>query len=181
MVPTGHLGVALSEPQPARGRRHRWGRRRSSSTARLFEPNLGVRLRARARRLGLDRALATGADPSASPLLAARAVQLVDPGTRQQIAASLEQLVSTMHRQRRRVQTLPLPGAVRANQDALIELARMLRQREVSYAQGVAMVELILRDGTGPAYTDPSGEGLAHQLARAAAGLIGYTPRTAGC
>jgi hypothetical protein len=176
----GHLGVALIELQPARGQHRRWGRSRPPATARLFERRLGVRLRARARRLGLDRALASGADPSASPLLAARAAQLVDPGTQQRIAASLEQLASTMHMPRRRARTLPSPGAVRPNHGALIDLARTLRRGGVFYAQGIAMLELLLRDGTGPAYTDPSGEGLADQLARAAAGLIGYTPRTAG-
>jgi hypothetical protein len=65
-------------------------------TAKLFEPSLVVRLRARARRPTLDRALAAGADPSASPLLAARAAQLVDPGTRQRIAACLEQFAATV-------------------------------------------------------------------------------------
>jgi hypothetical protein len=140
-----------------------------------------VRLGARARRQELDRALAAGADPSASPLLAARAAQLADPRTRQRIAASLERLAATMHVPRRRARTLPLPSAVTPNQDSLIDLARRLRHGGVSYAQGLAMLELVLRDGTGPAYTDPSGDGLAHQLAWAAAGLIGYTPRPAAC
>jgi hypothetical protein len=149
-------------------------------TARLFEPSFVVRLRARSGRLGLDRALAAGADPAASPLLAARAAQLVDSDTRQRIAASLERFASTMRLPRGRVRTLPLPGALRRNQDALIELARMLRDGGVLYAQGIAQLELVLCDGTGPAYTDPSGEGLAHQLALAAEGLIGQTPRTAG-
>jgi len=149
-------------------------------TARLFEPSLGVRLRAQSRRLGLDRALAAGADPSASPLLAARAAQLVDPDTRQRIAASLERFASTMSLPRGRVRTLPLPGAVLRNQDALIELARMLRGDGVSYAQGIALLELVLCDGTGPAYTDPSGAGLEHQLALAAKVLSGHAPRAAG-
>ena len=168
MASTGHLGVALSAPEPVGGRRRRLGRSRSLSTARLLEPRFGVRLRARARRLGLDRALATGADPSTSPLLAARAAQLVDPRAQQRIAASLERLASTIHLPRRHAQTLPLPSAVRLNLDSLIDLARTLRHGGVFYAQGIAMLELVLRDGTGPAYTDPSGDGLAHQLARAA-------------
>jgi hypothetical protein len=78
------------------------------STTQLFEPSLLVRLQARARRMKLDRALAAGADPSASPLLAARAAQLVAPATRRRIAARLEQLAFTAERPRRRVQTLPL-------------------------------------------------------------------------
>ena len=152
------------------------------STAQLFEPSLLVRLRARARRLKLDRALAAGADPSASPLLAARAAQLV-AATRQRIAARLEQLAFTAERPRRHAQTLPLPGAVRPNQESLIALARTLRREQLSYAHGIAMLELILWDGTGPGYTDPSGERLARQLALAAQGLTGRTPprQPAGC
>ena len=153
------------------------------STTQLFEPSLLVRLRARARRLKLDRALAAGADPSASPLLAARAAQLVAPATRQRIAARLEQLAFTAERPRRHAQTLPLQGAVRLNQESLIALARTLRREPLSYAHGIAMLELILWDGTGPGYTDPSGERLARQLALAAQGLTGRTPprHPAGC
>ena len=90
-----------------------------------------VRLRARARRLKLDRALAAGADPSDSPLLAARAAQLVDPSTRQRIAACLEQFAFTADRPPSRVKTLPLRDAVRPNQQALLELARTLRREQL--------------------------------------------------
>jgi hypothetical protein len=81
---------------------------------------------------------------------------------------------------RSRVRTLPLRGAVRPNRAALIELALMLRHGGPLYAPGVALLELVLRDGTGPAYSDPSGQGLARQLALVAEGLIGSTPRIAG-
>lgn len=148
-------------------------RGRSERTAELFEPRLMVRVRARARRSKLDRALAAGADPSASPLLAARAAQLVDPSTRQRIAAYLEQFALTADRPPSRVKTLPLRGAVRPNQDALLDLARTLRDGQLQYARGIAMLELILADGTGPAYTDPTGNGLAHQLALAVQALTG--------
>jgi hypothetical protein len=138
-----------------------------------------VRLRARARRVQLDRALASGADPSASPLLAARAAQLVDPGTRQRIAAHLEQFASTVARPHSRAKTLPLRGAVRRNQEALLELARTLRRPQLYYARGIAMLELVVADGAGPAYTDPTGDGLARQLAMAVQGLTSGTARIA--
>jgi hypothetical protein len=150
-----------------------------ASTTQLFEPSLLVQLRAQARRLKLDRALAAGADPTASPLLAARAAQLVDPRTRQRIAARLEQFALTADRPRSRVQTLPLRRAVRPNQEALIALARTLHDGQLTHARGIAMLELILSDGTGPAYTDPSGMRLARQLALAAQGLTGRTPQNA--
>ena len=148
----------------------------AASTTQLFEPGILVQLRARARRLKLDRALAGGADPSASPLLAARAAQLVEPRTRHRIAARLEQFALTADRPRGRVQTLPLERAVRPNQEFLTALARTLRNQQPSYAHGIAMLELVLSDGTGPAYTDPSGERLARQLTLAAEGLNGCTP-----
>ena len=180
MVRTAGPRVELSKPQSREQRRStRRCRARFERTAELFEPRLVVRLRARARRLKLDRALAAGADPSAAPLLAARAAQLVDPSTRQRIAAYLEQFALTANRPRSRVKTLPLRGAVRPNQEALLELARTLRHGQLQYARGIAMLELILADGTGPAYTDPTGHGLAHQLALAVHGLTGRTTRIA--
>ena len=170
--------MELSNPQSREQRRAK-DRVRSSRTVELFEPRLAVRLRARAQRLTLDRVLAAGADPSASPLLAARAAQLVHPRTRQRIAAWLEQFAHTAERPRSRVKTLPLRGAVRPNQEALLELARTLRHPHLYYARGIAMLELVLADGTGPAYTDPTGEGLARQLALAVQGLTGRTAHIA--
>lgn len=170
--------MELSKP-PSRKQRPSPRRARSGRTAELFEPRLVVRLRARASRLKLDRLLAAGADQSASPLLAARAAQLVDPSTRQRIAACLEQFAFTVDRPSSRVKTLPLRGAVRPNQEALLELARTLPHGQLQYARGIAMLELILADGTGPAYTDPTGEGLAHQLAMAVQALTGCTARIA--
>jgi hypothetical protein len=119
------------------------------------------------------------ADPSVSPLLAARGAQLVDPSVRQRIAGDLERFAFTVDASRGRIRTLPLRGAVRANHDALIELARMLRNDRPYYARGIAMLELVLCDGTGPAYADPRGERLANQLALAAQCLTGWAPPTA--
>jgi hypothetical protein len=168
----------LTEPRsPERRRSTRRGR--SHRPAELFEPRLLVRLRARTRGRQLDRQLAAGADPSASPLLAARAAQLVDSSRRQRIANCLEQFASVADRPRGRAQTPPLRSAVRPNQEALLQLAQTLRHGRASYAHGIAMLELVLVDGTGPAYTDPSGKGLMRQLASAAQGLTGSTVRIA--
>ena len=178
MVWTAWPRVELSKPQ-SREQRRSPGRDRSGRTAELFEPRLVVRLRARAHRLKLDRALAAGADPSDSPLLAARAAQLVDPSTRTRIAACLEQFAFTANRPPSRVKTLPLRDAVRPNQQALLDLARALRREQPTYARGIAMLHMVLSDGTGPAYTDPSGERLARQLELAAQGLSGRAPQIA--
>jgi hypothetical protein len=175
MVATARPGMALSEAKSARGR----ATLASGATTRLFEPSLLVRPRARATRRKLDRALAAGADPSASPLLAARAAQLADPRTGERVAAYLEQFASSADRPRSRVQTLPLRDAVQTNQKALLELARALRREQPAYARGIAMLHMVRSDGTGPAYTDPSGERLARKLELAAQGLSGHTPQIA--
>lgn len=41
----------------------------------------------------------------------------------------------------------------------LLELTRTLRHPQLYDARGIAMLELVLSDGTGPAHTDPTGEG----------------------
>ena len=68
---------------------------------------------------------------------------------------------------------------MRPNQETLLKLARTLRHDQLHYARGIAMLELILAAGTGPAYTDPTGDGLAHQLALAVHRLTGCTARIA--
>ncbi|MFZ0088751.1 MAG: hypothetical protein WAL63_04540, partial [Solirubrobacteraceae bacterium] len=114
-----------------------------------------------------------GADPSASPLLAARAAQLVRPTTRSRLAGALERIALSVDAPRGRVRVLPLRTAVRPNCQAMLELAGRLRGNGLVYARGVAVLELVLTDGTGPAYTDPRGEGLARQLQLAAEHLNG--------
>jgi hypothetical protein len=139
----------------------------------LFEPTLVTRLRARLRRLELDHALAEGADPSSSPLLAARAAQLVAPGARHRLAAALERFVLTADAPPTRVRVRPRRPAMDANRFRMLELAGTLRAGGLLYARGIAILELVLIDGTGPAYTDARGEGLARQLELAGASLGG--------
>jgi hypothetical protein len=148
-------------------------RRWLECTQALFEPTLVTRVRARLGRLELDHALAGGADPSSSPLLAARAGQLVAPGARRRLAASLERFVLTAHAPRSRVRVLPRRCAIDANRSRMLELAATLRTGGLLYARGIAILELVLIDGRGPAYTDARGEGLARQLELAGASLGG--------
>jgi hypothetical protein len=49
----------------------------------------------------------------------------------------------------------------------------------IYYARGIAMLQLVLADGTGSAYTDPTGEGLARRLALSVQGLTGRTAHIA--
>ncbi|HEX3689449.1 MAG TPA: hypothetical protein VHV28_07120 [Solirubrobacteraceae bacterium] len=142
-------------------------------TQSLFEPTMLTRLRARGRRLSLDHALAEGADPTSSPLLAARAAQLVGQASRRRLASALEHLALSTGGQPTPFATVPRHRALQANRFALLDLAGTLRRGGLLYARGIAILELVLIDGTGPAYTDPRGEGLARQLELAGASLGG--------
>jgi hypothetical protein len=150
-----------------------WRNRPLERSGCLLSPSLATRVIARARRLELDHALADGADLAAAPLLAARAAQLVSRRNRDRIAAALERVALMVDAERGRLRTPPRRAALRANRGELLRLAERLRQDGVVYARGIAVLELILIDGTGPAYTDPRGEGLARQLQLAADSLNG--------
>lgn len=134
------------------------------AVADLFAPSQVTRLRARLRRFELDRAIAGGADIAASPLLAARAAQLVERRHRLELAAALEQAVSVSLQSGACLRTVPRREAMRRNRHRMLELAGILRSGRPAYARGVAVVELVLTDGAGPAYTDGGGEALARQL-----------------
>jgi hypothetical protein len=60
-----------------------------------------------------------------------------------------------------------------ANRQRVLDLAATLRRGTLLYARGIAILELVLIDGTGPAFTDARGEGLARQLELAGASLGG--------
>jgi hypothetical protein len=130
----------------------------------LFQPSWAVRFAARIRSESLDRALIEGADPAATPQLAASAARLTTRSMRIRIADHLERLVRSEHEPRSRTRVLPFRGAVRANADELRALAALLRGSTPVYARGVAMLRRRATDGTGPAYTDRSGAALARRL-----------------
>jgi len=138
---------------------------------RLLGPSAAVRVAAHLGRGMLDRALTDGADPAASPLIAARTAQLGSGSTRARIADGLERLALSADNPRGRVRILPSRAAILSNRSELLELAAMLRRDRPLYAHGVAMLNLILTDGTGPAYTDRSGDALTRQLQIARASL----------
>jgi hypothetical protein len=138
---------------------------------RLLRPSAAVRIAARLRRGALDRGLGDGAEPDASVLTAARAAQLSSASARTRIADGLERLARSAERPRSRARILPSRAAMLANRSALLEIADTLRRDRPLYARGVAMLELILTDGAGPAYTDRRGEVLAGQLEIARARL----------
>jgi hypothetical protein len=140
----------------------------------------GVRLALIARwRAGeLDRQLAEGASPAASPLLAIRGQRLTSPRFRERLAAGLTRAV--------RDADATAPGfsaAVRPHRREVIAartviaiLDRRLRGAEPVSARGVALLELLLTDGTSPLYLPAEPGALGSRLRAAAAALAPSAP-----
>ena len=144
---------------------------RLTHATRLLGPSKTMRAAARLRHDGLDRALTDGADPAASPLIAARTTQLASVSIRRRIAAGLERLAQSADEPRGRFRILPSPAAIRKNRSLLLELAGMLRGDRPVYARGVAMLNVILTDAAGPTYSDRRGDALTRELEVARASL----------
>jgi hypothetical protein len=137
-----------------------------------FAPGWPARVGARLRARALDRALIAGADPASSRQLAARVGQLTARASRAEVADGLERLARALDTGRR-WSVNPHRRAIAANADELAELADLLRAAAPVYARGLAMLRALLTDGTGPAYTDRVGMGLALALRDAHAAILG--------
>jgi hypothetical protein len=120
------------------------------------------RLLARSLARRLDGALIAGADPAGSTLLATRAARLTSARMRGSLADSLHGLVRAAHGPQRRWWALGSRGAVLANASELDALAMLLASETPLYARGLALLNQLLADGTGPAY-----QGDAPALSRA--------------
>jgi hypothetical protein len=126
----------------------------STPQMRVAEPSWRLRVRVRFSADALERRLADGANPLASPALALRARQLVDRRTRRGLAFSIKMIVRSAQ------ETTPDPqaavlydiAAVRACQDDLCALADRLLDHDTVAERGVAMTSMLLRDGYGPLY-----------------------------
>jgi hypothetical protein len=122
------------------------------------------------RRGSLDRSLAAGEDPSASPELARRARQLTSPRFRSGLAASIRNLIDAAEE--------PVPGLAAAvpirrreilsGRALLLELADDLASGDDLKPRGIALVERLLTDGDSPLYSQGS---RGEELRRARAAL----------
>jgi hypothetical protein len=137
------------------------GRRPSLQTA---MPAALSRLLARSLARRLDGALIAGADPAGSAVLTARAALLTSPRMRGSLADSLHGLVHAAHGPQRRWWALGSRAAVLANASELDALAMLLASERPLYARGLALLNGLLTDGSGPAF-----RGDATALARALA------------
>jgi hypothetical protein len=105
-------------------------------------------------RMRLDRALAAGIDPLASPALARRASVLVSSRTRRRLACRLERVAIESERPARGF-TAAVPiqrREVIVARDDLLLLAAALRGEAHPDPRGVAGASLLLSDGCGPVF-----------------------------
>lgn len=156
-------------------------------------PRAGPWLRTRVflSRLKLDRVLASGASPLASPELELRAEQLQRPKVRERIARGIDRLTEIAFGDpRRHVGPSMLPfrhRRVRPNVALFEELADALRSSGPHAVKGLAMASTLLEDGRGPLYANDPAEKLGEALkatiseldARTDGGLAISVPATA--
>ena len=119
-------------------------------------------------RLKLDRALASGVDPSTSPELALRAEQLQRPKVRERIARGIDRLAEIAFGDpRRHLGPSMLPfrqHRLRPNVALFEELADALRSAGPLSVKGIAMASTLLEDGRGPLYANDPAEKLNEAL-----------------
>lgn len=115
---------------------------------------LATRFRTRLHRHGLDRELASGADPNSDPLRRARARALVRSDSRLKVAASVEHLVAEASSPPRPLTPrVPIArAAIRACGAELETIVERLKAPAHITPQAVAMISLLLSDGAGPLY-----------------------------
>lgn len=165
-----------SSPQPAGDENwilHVLAAEQARKMERALHPPWSARLAARLLGDRLDRALIDGADPTSSPRLAARAAMLASPATRAELADGLDVILASAQRPPSRLRVLPRHSALLANASLLRELAGVLRGPAPLYVRGIAMVQRLLTDGTGPMYTSRDGAALERVLRKARAGVAG--------
>ena len=137
-------------------------------TATLLEP-----ARVWLRRGALDRRLARGADPTASPELSRRAGQLRSRRTRGNLAAGLRSVIEEAEQARRTFSSaVPVQRhAILDERGFLVALAEDLLSDDELSPRGIALVEELLRDGRSPLYSPSSDGDLHRSLTHARAAL----------
>jgi hypothetical protein len=118
-------------------------------------PSLGFRLRTRWRRDRLDRELASGADPAASPELALRAAQLQSRAVRSRLANAIVGMLERAHEPnlgRVTVAGREQRADIREYSDNLRALVARLRDDRPIDIQGAAMTARLVNDGSSPLY-----------------------------
>jgi hypothetical protein len=139
---------------------------------RTIEPGWISRSLARVRARALDRALISGADPTDSTQLAARACKLTSPSNRALLASGIDRLLTAAVEPPSRAHLAPQRTTVLSHAGELRELVALLRGQSPLYARGLAMLGELLTDGTGPVYRGQP-EALGRRLEEARYALAG--------
>jgi hypothetical protein len=148
-------------------------------------PRAGPLVRARVflGHLRLDRALAGGADPSASADLTLRAAQLQQPRARERVARGMERLLAiAFDDPRRHLGPAGLPfrhQRVRPNVERFEALASRLRAPGPHPVKALAMASNLLEDGRGELYANNTPGDLGRALDATLAALGAEVPREA--
>jgi hypothetical protein len=134
-------------------------------------PLLGLRVRFQ--RGALDRALADGRRPDATPALALRAQQLASPREARVVAERLESVLHDLDRPPTGLTArVPLQRAeITAARPFVANLVDRLRDVGHPSATGVARARLLLIDGASPLYAPTDPGTLARLVSRAADAL----------
>jgi hypothetical protein len=122
------------------------------------------------RKGSLDRRLAGGTNPQASPRLARRARQLTSPRSRAALAEAIRHLVDTAeHPQAVLTSAVPIQREkVLRERGLMLGLAADLESHDEAKPGGIALIERLLTDGGSPVYSEGD---LGHELARVRAAL----------
>lgn len=169
-------------PFPARAARSRRRERRTRHVVPqvdctgVYVERVTLRRRLECRLLAdrLDRTLAAGIAPEVDVLLALHAQRLVREDTRLELAASLERLLHAASRPAWALSRIPsmavLPRVAAARPD-IESLVDHLRACVPVSARGVALVRILLRDGSGPLFRYESTGDLGVQVRQAVRAL----------
>lgn len=125
------------------------------------------------RRGSLDRRLAAGVDPQASPELARRARQLTSPRFRAGLAAAIRNLMDAAEEPRRGLTSAVLiqRHGILGERGALLELAADLESDDRLQPRGIALVERLLTSPDSPVYLSSPEGTLREALGQARAAL----------
>ncbi len=146
---SGRTVLVGTDPAP-------WAAHRARTTDRLLARLFGA---------SLDRQLAAGQAPEASPLLAVRAQQIVTLRHRRQLAGNWERLLAVAaDGPSNRPRALLCRSRIVAAAAEVGELAANLRAPLPVAATGVAAARVLLTDATGPVYNRRDRTGLDTRL-----------------
>jgi hypothetical protein len=141
--------------------------------------SLAVRIRTRFGRGALDKALATGADPSGGAELTVRAEQLSSPAERARIANALVEALGDARRgEPMTLRLRPQREVVRDAADDILALVLRLRDDRPVGIAGVAAAARLVDDRRGPIYRHDAGD--LRDAIRSARSALDTTQEPAG-